>query len=169
MQRPSAETNAGAEPGSTATGLMRPSLEDRVAIAGLISGLGFYSDQGEWKLVEAGYAPEVTTDYVSLFGGEPQTQPRAAVVASLRGVMPGFDFNQHLITTPDIRMRDRDHAVARSYVRATHRFGKATWVVGGYYTHELVRSHDAWRICYVKFTLGYEEGDRALLAQAAER
>jgi SnoaL-like domain len=149
--------------------VVRPALADRIAIGDLINGLAFYSDQGEWDLLEAGYAESVTTDYSSLFGGEPQTQPRSAVIASLRGVMPGFDFNQHLITTPDIQMRDEDHAVARSYVRATHRLGTSAWVVGGYYTHELERRAGSWRITYVKFTLGYEEGDRALLARAVER
>jgi hypothetical protein len=149
--------------------VVRPTLSDRIAIGDLINGLGFYTDQCEWDLVEAGYAETVTTDYTCLFGGEPQTQPRSAVVASLRAVMPGFDFNQHLITTPDIQMRDGDHAVARSYVRATHRLGKSTWVLGGYYTHELERRTSSWCITHVKFTLGYEEGDRGLLAQAAER
>jgi hypothetical protein len=152
-----------------AAGLTRPLLEDRVAIADLISGLGLYTDQCEWDHLEAGYAPVVTTDYVSLFGGEPQTQPRAVVVATLRALMPGFDANQHIITTAEVQMRDHDHAVARSNVRACHRLGTSTWVLGGLYTHELVRAEGGWVVQSVKFTLAYEEGDRAIIAQAAER
>ena len=152
-----------------AADLVLPSLDDRIAIGDAIVGIGLHADRHEWDRLEASFAPEVTTDYTSLFGGTPQTQARSALVAGWRGMLPGFDATQHMVTVAEVRLRDPDHATARSYVRATHRLGTALWVVGGFYTHELVRSPEGWRVTFMRLGLLYEEGDRGLVAGAAER
>lgn len=146
----------------------RVSAEDRIAIGDLIAGIGFHADQGEWDRLAAAFAGEVTTDYVSLFGGSPATQPRDALIAGWRGLLPGFDATQHLIGHVQVDVQGST-ARARSYVRATHRIGTELWTVGGLYTHELTRSPAGWQVTHMRFTLQYEEGDRGLVAMAARR
>ena len=149
--------------------LSTPSLDDRTAILDVIGSIGLSADQHEWRQLQVAFAPEVTTDYRSLFGGTVQTQPRADLVAAWRGMLPGFDATQHMVVTTEVRIRDVNHAVARSNVRATHRLGKSLWVVGGLYTHELIRSPEGWQVGFMQFSLAYEEGDRSLVEQAAKR
>lgn len=143
-------------------------LEDRIAVADVISRIGFSIDQQEWSGAESALADEVTSDYSDLFGGEAQRQTRAELVASWRAALPGFHANQHMINTIEVLMTAPDRAKSRSYVRATHRYEKNLWVVGGIYTHELVRSPTGWRVTAVHFSLAYEEGDR-LIGLAVER
>jgi hypothetical protein len=156
-------------PPGFASDLPKPSLEDRIAIADIIAGLGMHTDQCEWDRVEAGLAPEVMTDYVSLFGGSPQKVTRSELVANYRSRLPGFDASQHMISTVEIGMLGADRAISRSYVRATHRLGKELLVLGGLYTHELIKSSHGWLVSSIVFSLYYEEGDRKMVERAAER
>lgn len=146
-----------------------PTDAERIAVAGAIARLSLHGDWGEWALVEDGLAPMVDTDYVSLLGGEPATQTAAQVVAGYRQLLPGFDAVQHLVITMDIAMLDDARATAISYVRATHRLGERLWVCGGEYQHGMALHGGRWRARSIRFVLAYEEGDRAIVAAAAER
>jgi len=42
-------------------------------------------------LAEAAFADSVVIDYTSLWGGEPATITPAELMASWRGIVPGFD------------------------------------------------------------------------------
>lgn len=149
--------------------LTKPSSEDRVAIGDVIACIGLHANQGEWDELEALLMPELTTDYTSLFGGSPVTEPREEFIRGVRDSMPLYDAAQHLFATNYVRLRDPDHACARSYARVTHRVGDGIWVIGGLYSHELTRTSDGWRASHVKFTLAFEEGDRSLLKVYADR
>jgi hypothetical protein len=144
-------------------------IEDRIAICDVIGRIGLHADQREWAALEACFDDQVTTDYVSLFGGDPVCQAKADLIAAWRSMLPGFDATQHFVATTEVVMRDADHAIARSNVRATHRLDDALWIVGGLYTHELARTDRGWRATAMRFTLAFEEGDRNLVARAAER
>jgi hypothetical protein len=54
-------------------------------------------------------------------------------------------------------------------VRATHWIDDRFWIVGGVYTHNLVRTPDGWQVTYMRFQRLYEEGGRAALRDAAAR
>jgi SnoaL-like domain len=144
-------------------------LADRIAIADVISRIGFSIDQQEWAGAESALADEIISDYSQLFGGEAQRQTREELIGSWRAALPGFHANQHMINTIEVLLTAPDQARSRSYVRATHRYENDLWVVGGIYAHQLMRSPTGWRVTSVHFTLAYEEGDRRLIGLAVER
>ncbi|MER9867618.1 nuclear transport factor 2 family protein [Mesorhizobium sp. M0136] len=60
-------------------------------------------------------------------------------------------------------------AMARSHVRAAHWIDGRFWTVGGSYLHRLVRTPEGWRVKAISIRRLYEEGNRAVLAAAADR
>ncbi|RWE56485.1 nuclear transport factor 2 family protein [Mesorhizobium sp.] len=143
-------------------------IEDKTAIAEAVAGIGLYADLREWNRVRSYFAARVTTDYTSLFRGEVATSDRDALIAQWQGLLPGFDATQHLITNIVVEGAGND-AVARSHVRATHWFDTRFWTVGASYLHRLVRTPEGWRVSAIAIRRLYEEGDRAVLAAAADR
>ncbi|UVC12800.1 nuclear transport factor 2 family protein [Mesorhizobium onobrychidis] len=143
-------------------------VEDRNAIAEAVAGVGLYADLREWNRVKSCLAARVTTDYTSLFGGEVATSDRDALIARWQGLLPGFDATQHLITNIVVEGAGND-AIARSHVRATHWIDTRFWTVGASYLHRLVRTPEGWRVSAIAIRRLYEEGDRAVLAAAADR
>ncbi|RWO75156.1 MAG: nuclear transport factor 2 family protein [Mesorhizobium sp.] len=142
--------------------------EDKTAIAEAVAGIGLYADLREWDRVKSYFTTSVTTDYSSLFGGEAATSNRDALIAQWQGLLPGFDATQHLITNIVVEGAGND-AVARSHVRASHWIGARFWTVGANYLHRLVRTPEGWRVSAISIHRLYEEGDRAVLAAAADR
>ncbi|AZO00128.1 nuclear transport factor 2 family protein [Mesorhizobium sp. M9A.F.Ca.ET.002.03.1.2] len=143
-------------------------VEDRVAIAEAVAGIGLYADLREWNRVRSYFAARVTTDYTSLFGGEVATSDRDALIAQWQSLLPGFDATQHVITNIVVEGTEND-AIARSHVRATHWIGARFWTVGASYLHRLVRTSEGWRVRAIAIHRLYEEGDRAVLVTAADR
>lgn len=141
----------------------------KIQISDIIVNAGFHNDRGAYDLLSELLAPEVTVDAVSLFGGEIETLPKEELIARYKSRLPGCDYNQHMISCLEVRLDGAEGAVARSYFRATHRVDQKLWVVGGLYTHRLIRSANSWRIACIAIELGYEEGDRGILDIAAER
>lgn len=142
--------------------------KDRIAIAEAVAGIGLYADLRQWNRVKSYFAARVTTDYTSLFGGEVATSDRDALVAQWQGLLPGFDATQHVITNIVVEGTDND-AIAHSHVRATHWIDTRFWTVGASYLHRLVRTPEGWRVSAISIRRLYEEGDRAVLAVAADR
>ncbi|MES0028046.1 MULTISPECIES: nuclear transport factor 2 family protein [unclassified Mesorhizobium] len=159
--------SAVSTPASSASGDAL-TVDDRIAIAEAIAGIGLYADLREWDRVRSYFAARVTTDYTSLFGGEVTTSGRDALIAQWQGLLPGFDATQHLITNITVEGAGND-AVARSHVRAAHWIDGRFWTVGGSYLHRLVRTPEGWRVKAISIRRLYEEGDRAVLAAAAGR
>ncbi|MER8422387.1 nuclear transport factor 2 family protein [Mesorhizobium sp. M0142] len=159
--------SAVSAPASSASGDTL-TVEDKIAIAEAVAGIGLYADLREWNRVRSYLAARVTTDYTSLFGGEVTTSGRDSLIAQWQALLPGFDATQHLITNVIVEGADK-HAVARSHVRATHWIGSRFWTVGGSYLHRLVRTSEGWRVKAISIRRLYEEGDRAVLAAAADR
>ncbi|RWB31278.1 MAG: nuclear transport factor 2 family protein [Mesorhizobium sp.] len=143
-------------------------IEDKTAIAEAVAGIGLYADLREWNRVRSYFAARITTNYTNLFGGEVATSDRDALIAQWQGLLPGFDATQHLITNIVVEGAGND-AVARSHVRATHWFDTRFWTVGASYLHRLVRTPEGWRVSAIAIRRLYEEGDRAVLAAAADR
>jgi len=142
--------------------------EDRWEIAEAVVGVGLYADLREWDRLRALLADRVTTDYTSVFGGEALTSRPDALVGQWREALSGLDATQHQITNLLIEGTSAE-ATVRSSVRATHRLGDRFWIIGGSYTHRLAYTADGWKIAYMQIVRWYEEGDRAILAEAARK
>jgi hypothetical protein len=145
------------------------SVEDALAITETVTGVGLYSDLGQWVHVAELLADEVTIDYTSLFGGDTSNTSRSGLVSQMRATLQGFDATQHLIGNVQVRGSSAEEASTLSHVRATHWIDDRFWIVGGVYTHNLVRTPDGWQVTYMRFQRLYEEGSRAALRDAAGR
>lgn len=160
---------------NTLTGLAAASLlgsaviADQTDITRSITDIAAGADRHEWVRVEAAFADTVTTDYTSLWGGEPVTQPAAELVAGWAAFLPGFDVTHHMVTNHAITAINEAEAQAEADFTATHRIDDALWVLGGRYSYDLEQTGDRWVVTSLTMTALWETGDRALVAVAAER
>ncbi len=114
-------------------------------------------------------ADQITTDYTSLFGGKAVTQPADDLIRTWAGFLPGFDSTHHMVASLVVTGFEGDTATAHANFTATHRIGKALWVLGGRYDYKLSKAGGAWRVTSLTMTAMWETGDRTLAAQAAKR
>lgn len=148
---------------------------DRAAIITVIDAVGFYADQNQWDRVAEQFDPEgVTLDYRSYATASagtaeaPAPQSPESVVEAWQGVLPGYDYTQHIIANYQVEI-DGDSATALSNVHATHVLGGDAWVFLGDYAHHLTRTADGWKIDRMTANLRAELGDRGLPARATAR
>ena len=143
--------------------------EDRSGIVDAITAIAAGADRRDWARVRMAMADTVTTDYTSLWGGEPVTQPADTLVSQWSGFLPGFEATQHLVSNHTITGLDGGTAAAQADFQATHRIGSALWVLGGRYDYRLIRSDDRWVVAAITMTADWESGDRGLVGMAAAR
>ena len=146
-----------------------PALGGDKAIIRTLTDIAAGADRHDWPWVEAAFAETVTTDYTSLWGGDPVTQPRGALVSGWAAFLPGFDATHHRVTNHSITMRTDDTATAEADFTATHRIHDGLWVLGGRYTYGLVKQDARWVVTDLTMLAVWETGDRGLVGQAAAR
>lgn len=138
-------------------------------IRSVASDVMHHIDAKRWPELERLFADPVATDYTSLFGGSPETQPRAALIATWKSVLARVA-TQHLLGPITVRV-DGDEARAECHVRAMHvapgAAGGQEWEVFGHYVFTLARQHDAWKVTRLELQTLLQTGNTQLLAQAA--
>ena len=142
---------------------------DRAQIIDAITAIAAGADRHDWDRVRSAFADTVTSDYTSLWGGDPVTQPADALVGQWAGFLPGFEITQHLVTNHTIADFGGATADVEADFQATHRIGAAAWVLGGRYDYRLAKSTAGWRVTHLTMTATWETGDRDLVTQAGER
>jgi len=144
-------------------------MADPTAITATLTDIAAGADRHDWERVRNAFAPTVTADYTSLWGGMAAPQPADELVAAWAGFLPGFDSTHHMVTNHTVTMVDAARATAEADFTATHRIGDDLWVLGGRYSYELEASQQRWVVSKLVMTALWETGDRGLVAQAAER
>lgn len=139
---------------------------DEAAIATLVNSVATLADQGNFETLESLYADSVQIDYTSLFGGDIQTHTPASLMTAWASLLPGFDQTYHALSNIQVNV-EGDHATATADVTASHYLGDDYWQVSGQYEYRLIRQSDNWKIETMTLELSDEQGDRALLEQAA--
>ncbi len=134
-----------------------------------ITDIAAGADRHDWDRVRSAFADTVTTDYTSLWGGDPATQPADALIAAWSGFLPGFDSTHHMVTNETVTSVNGNTATAEADFTATHRVDDGLWTLGGRYSYALVQSGDRWRVTSLTMTALWETGDRGLVSIAAER
>jgi len=135
-----------------------------------ITGIAAGADRHDWGRVRAAMSDEIATDYTSLFGGEPVTQPADDLVEGWAAFLPGFDSTHHMVANHTVTGGGADTATAEADFTATHRIGDALWVLGGRYSYRLRKSDAGWVVASIVMQALWETGDRAaLIGQALER
>lgn len=144
-------------------------MADTSGISRSITDIAAGADRHDWSRVRAAFADTVTTDYTSLWGGDPVTQPADDLVAGWSDFLPGFESTHHMVTNHHITLIDDDLARAEVDFTATHRIADRLWTLGGRYSYELEQSGDRWLVRSMTMTALWETGDRGLVGVAAER
>ncbi|WP_171207898.1 MULTISPECIES: nuclear transport factor 2 family protein [unclassified Ruegeria] len=143
--------------------------EQPASISTAITDIAAGADRHDWTRVRGAFADTVTTDYTSLWGGDPVKQPADELVAGWSAFLPGFDSNHHMVTNHTVTSLSDSSARAQADFTATHRLDDGLWVLGGRYDYELVKSDDRWRVTSMTMTTLWETGDRSLVALAGQR
>lgn len=143
--------------------------EQQTVISTAITDIAAGADRHDWTRVRDAFADTVTTDYTSLWGGDPVTQPADELVAGWSAFLPGFDATHHMVTNHTITSLSDTSATAQADFTATHRLNDGLWVLGGRYDYELEKSDDRWVVTSMTMTAIWESGDRGLVALAGQR
>lgn len=135
--------------------------------------LGRYAqlcDERDWALIDQVFSPGATAQY-----GQRLLPDTEAILDMLRSHLGGCGPSQHLLANlvVDVDMPEVDAAPlvrSRTAVRASHRGlannGAQTYECMGYYHDLWTHTPDGWRIAHRKMTVGFEFGDRSVLAPA---
>jgi hypothetical protein len=74
----------------------------------------------------------------------------------------GFDGTQHTLSNHHVQFTSADEATCLSYLRAMHYFAapdEESFVTGGHYVHDLLRTPDGWKISAWRYVMTWEQGD----------
>ena len=147
-------------------------LVDRARISDVVNRYATGMDLRDWELFRSCFTDPVELDFSSFHGGPPQKLPAADWVAGVRAALSGFDATQH-VSSNHVHTIHGERATCVSYMKAEHflanREGDGSIALGGYYTNELERAQDSWRIRKCTLTVTWSRGNRHLFQLAAER
>lgn len=139
---------------------------DEAKIRSNINSFSALADQGAFEYLGRLFAPVLTVDYTTLFGGEAQQVKRQDLMQQWAGLLPGFDATFHDLSNLNVSI-DGDKASATVDFIASHWLGEeGFWAVSGEYEFGLQRAGDNWQITSVKLNRKAEQGSRDVLAEA---
>ncbi|AIS57755.1 nuclear transport factor 2 family protein [Vibrio coralliilyticus] len=139
---------------------------DEAKIRSNINSFSALADQGAFEYLGRLFAPELTVDYTTLFGGEAQQVKHQDLMQQWAGFLPGFDATFHDLSNLNVFING-DKANATVDFTASHWSGEeGFWSVSGEYEFGLQRAGDNWQITSVKLNRKAEQGSRDVLAEA---
>ncbi len=123
-------------------------LADRLEIHDVLIRYSTALDTRDWKLLWSVFSDDAVLDY--------DEAPPASVAEFAERAQKGIGdlpATQHTVTNISVEL-DGDRARSRCYASAMHVRGeeRATYLLGGVYLDELVRTPDGWRISHRNFT-----------------
>lgn len=144
-------------------------LSDRLEIVDVLTRYCTALDSRRWDLLADVFAPDGIAEFGDLGG---RHEGPAAVAEFVRSVLGGLDASQHLLGNQVVRL-DGDRAEATCYFQAQHLLvsanGGNTYLVGGTYDDELVRTPAGWRISLRRLTPTWYDGNAGVFTEAAAR
>ena len=147
------------------------SLLDRADISQVIHTYATAIDTRDWDLLATCFTEDLEADFRA-FGGREVIRGRAAWVAIIKDTIAGLDATQHLTANHVIQV-DGDTGTLIAYLQAVHRLdtarGDPEYTVGGYYTCDMVRGGDGWRMRRYTLAVSWHRGNRDILRQAQRR
>ncbi|MCO6004066.1 nuclear transport factor 2 family protein [Actinoallomurus purpureus] len=139
------------------------SLRDRFEIIEICTRMAWHLDHCDWEPLLELFTDDVSLDYSSLNGGEPQIVSRKDMVEKWRGNREGLTATQHLVSNQLVSV-DGNTGTATAMFQATHLlpnpYGAPTWTLGGEYRYGLIRTEGGWRINALAMTIIWADGNR---------
>ena len=157
---------------SQQAGLTVETLLTRTEISDVVHRYATGIDRRDWPLFRSCFADEIDLDFTTWSGGEPRRMKGDDWVEGVRNSLSGFDATQH-VSSNHVHTIEGSEATCVSYMMALHHIvdgaERKMQAIGGYYTNQLRRGADVWRIHACKLTVTWEMGDRALFQVAQAR
>jgi 3-phenylpropionate/cinnamic acid dioxygenase small subunit len=144
-------------------------LLDREAIRALQTRYALALDSKDWDLLRTCFTENAVADYGALAA---VNEGREAIVERCLRALDGLDSSQHLLGNHWVEV-DGDTARAGCYLHAQHHLvspsGLNTFVVGGTYRDEIVRTAEGWRIARRTLEASWLDGNAGIFDEAAGR
>ena len=151
-------------------------LIDRAAISDVVIAYATGVDSRDWALYRSIFTDPCTFDFSSWNGRPAVSMPTEDWVAGVRGTLSGFDATQHISSNHVITFGSEPTGAERarcvSYMQAQHFLADQPvthCTLGGYYTNDLVRTDNGWKIEHCQLTVTWSTGDRGLFDVARQR
>ena len=152
-------------------------LLDRANISDVVYAYATGLDRREWALYRSIFLDQIEMDFHT--AGIPQGTYKADDwVRNAKRLFSGFSATQHTSTNHVHDVRG-DEATCISNMQAEHfiarrpddelQSGEDRWTIGGYYTNELVREADDWKLAKVTLTVTWQVGNADVPRIAIER
>jgi hypothetical protein len=129
-------------------------------------------DTRDWALHRSVFCDVIEMDFSS-YDSHPGSRMTADEwVARIRPLFKGLAASQHSMSNPRVIV-DGDTAVQVMYMQAEHLLEhqdpNSWFTIGGYYTDQLVRTTDGWRIAAVTLTVLWRRGRPEIMKTAVKR
>ncbi len=156
-------------------------LADRQAIVDVVTRYATGVDTRDWALFRSCFTDPCEIDFSS-WSGRPAGEMSAETWAQrVRGTNGNFETTQHLSTNHVVTFESADVATCVSQMHAQHWYsaerlaalghpgdGPRWCTLGGYYTNQLVRTADGWKIRRCQLTVTWTTGDPSVFEIARE-
>jgi len=144
-------------------------IADRFQIEDVLARYCTALDSKQWEMLTEVFAPDGVAEFGDLGGRHEGPRSIAEFVSSILG---GLDASQHLLGNEVVRVSG-DRAKATCYFQAQHLLvsanGGNTYLVGGIYDDELVRTPEGWRIALRQLTPTWYDGNAGVFTEATAR
>jgi hypothetical protein len=142
-------------------------LLDRAEISDVVCAYATGLDRRDWALYRSIFTDEIEMDFSSV-GLRAGTYRAEDWVRDAERLFAGFSATQHTSTNHVHDVRG-DRATCTSNMQAEHfvtrepgdglEDGGDRWTIGGYYTNELVRTPEGWKLTRVTLTVTWTRGN----------
>ena len=131
-------------------------VADRLEINELLTRYSRAVDRKDWVLYRQVFTADASIDYTSAGGIAGDTETQATWLAK---ALAQFPVTQHLIANVGIQFIDADTATVEAIFHNPMVMpDKSSWVTGGWYHHEMIRTDDGWRSRKLVEESGYFSG-----------
>ncbi len=118
-------------------------LADRQEIADLLTRYARAVDRKDWLLYRTVFTSDASIDYTSAGGIEGDVETQATWLAE---ALTQFPATQHMVANIHIVFSDSDTAAVEAMFHNPMVLSdSSSFVTGGWYHHEVVRTPDGWR------------------------
>ena len=142
-------------------------LLDRAEISDVVRAYATGLDRRDWELYRSIFSDEIEMDFGSV-GIRAGTYRAQDWVRDAQRLFAGFSATQHTSTNHVHDVRG-DKATCTSNMQAEHfvarepgdglEDGADRWTIGGFYTNELVRTPEGWKLTRVTLTVTWTHGN----------